>query len=95
MDIEGSEFFALKGMEKTLQRVRSLIIEFIPHHLENVAGVSVANFLAPITFHFDYCYVPSKKIYLTKSEFVGFFEGMYIRGESDDGLVFTTEFVEF
>jgi FkbM family methyltransferase len=45
MDIEGSEYFALKGMQKILQSANSLFIEFLPHHLKNVAGVTVTELL--------------------------------------------------
>ena len=53
MDIEGSEFFALQGMPKTLSASRVLQIEYIPHHLSNVAGVGVSEFIAPLREQFD------------------------------------------
>ncbi len=52
MDIEGAEFYALKGMPKTLEKLRFLYVEYVPHHLQNVANVSVAAFLETITPHF-------------------------------------------
>ena len=39
MDIEGAEFYALNGMQKTLSKVRFLYIEYVPHHLQNVSNV--------------------------------------------------------
>jgi len=39
MDIEGSEVFALRGMRGVLSKADRLFIEFLPHHLRNVAGV--------------------------------------------------------
>lgn len=54
MDIEGAEFFALKGMQESLKKSRFLYIEYIPHHLENVAGVSNKDFFNLITPHFNY-----------------------------------------
>lgn len=95
MDIEGSEFFALKGMPKTLRKTKALIVEFIPHHLRNVSNVSVKKFLAEIEPFFRYCFVPSKETYLTKKDFLNFFEEMFIKDQTDDGLVFTTEYVKF
>ena len=43
MDIEGAEYFALKGMQATLAEVRFLYVEFVPHHLQNVSNTSVEN----------------------------------------------------
>ncbi len=39
MDIEGSEVFALRGMPRLLAGAQRLFVEFLPHHLRNVAGV--------------------------------------------------------
>ncbi len=52
MDIEGAEYLALKGMQESLAATNSLYIEFIPHHLQNVADVDVVNFFAGIVPHF-------------------------------------------
>lgn len=54
MDIEGAEYFALKGMQEALKRCRFLYIEYIPHHLENVSGVSNKDFFGLIVPHFNY-----------------------------------------
>jgi FkbM family methyltransferase len=54
MDIEGSEYFALKGMQNTLRRCRHLQIEYVPHHLENVSGVSNEEFLSVFAHFFNY-----------------------------------------
>lgn len=48
MDIEGSEYLALVGMQDILSRCDVLMVEFLPHHLRNVAGVTVAEFLSVI-----------------------------------------------
>ncbi len=53
MDIEGAEYFALKGMQETLQNLRFLYIEYVPHHLKNVSNVTVAEFVAHIHPHFN------------------------------------------
>jgi FkbM family methyltransferase len=53
MDIEGAEFLALRGAQKALATARFLYIEFVPHHLANVADVSNADFFASIIPHFD------------------------------------------
>lgn len=38
MDIEGSEYFALKGAQKLLSRTKTLIMEFDSGHFKKVAG---------------------------------------------------------
>lgn len=52
MDIEGAEFMALKGMPNALRRCRHLKLEFVPHHLENVSGVSNEEFLGVVSPYF-------------------------------------------
>lgn len=44
MDIEGSEYFAMKGMPKLLEQASVLVVEFLPHHLSSVAGVTAGEF---------------------------------------------------
>lgn len=61
MDIEGAEFFGLKGMQDTLSKTRFLYIEFVPHHLQNVSNTTVDDFLKKITPHF------SKAVFLKDS----------------------------
>lgn len=53
MDIEGAEYFALKGMQKTLSQSKALYIEFIPHHLQNVAGVTSNEFFNLVIPHYS------------------------------------------
>lgn len=95
MDIEGSEFFALNGMKDALKNTKHLVLEFIPHHLRNVANVSVVSFLKVILEYFDHCYIPSKDQYVEKADFINFFEEMYKKNESDDGVIFMKEKVHF
>jgi FkbM family methyltransferase len=89
MDIEGSEYFALKGMGAILSTASHLIVEFLPHHLKNVSNVSVQEFLAPIDPYFDILNVPSKNLKVEKSQFTSVLESMYDRDECDDGIVFS------
>ncbi len=51
MDIEGSEAFALRGMARLLAGARHLFVEFLPHHLRNVAGVDADAFCDLILPH--------------------------------------------
>ena len=95
MDIEGSEIFALKGAVGLLKRTKTLMIEFVPHHLTNVANCTIEEFLEPLIENFNYCYVPSKKLHIQTSKFLEFFRKMFSLNEIDDSLVFTKEFVNF
>jgi FkbM family methyltransferase len=89
MDIEGSEYFALKGMQSTLASARVLFVEFLPHHLKNVARVSVAEFVSTIAPHFRKLFIPSKNLRVTRDGFLPALQAMYDKDESDDGLQFS------
>jgi FkbM family methyltransferase len=89
MDIEGSEFFAIKGMPDALARTRHLIMEFIPHHLSSVAGITADELLGELKKYFNYCFIPSKNKSINASEFNNWFKGMIERNEYDDGVVFS------
>ncbi|MBL6886057.1 MAG: FkbM family methyltransferase [Candidatus Poseidonia sp.] len=89
IDIEGSEYFAMQGMEKILAKCNTLIIEFLPHHLENVAGVAVEEFLSLIPEQFTKLTIPSKN--KTHPIDIGraMLKQMYHHKEGDDGIIFT------
>ena len=89
IDIEGSEYFAMQGMEKILSNCNTLIVEFLPHHLKNVADVTVEQFLSLIPKQFTKLTIPSKKE--THSVDIGglVLQQMYNNKEGDDGLIFT------
>lgn len=89
MDIEGSEPFALRGMQKIVSRARHLAIEFVPHHLKNVGGVSVRAFLDLIEPHFDQLAIPSQGVVVPRGQFFTALQSMYEAGLADDGLVFS------
>jgi FkbM family methyltransferase len=89
MGIEGSEYFALKGMQKTLATARALIVEFIPHHLTNVAGVTPEQFASVIAPHFGTLFIPSRQETVGRADFGTALRRMYDAGAADAGLVFT------
>ena len=91
MDIEGSEFFALKGMPKILQECNSLIVEFLPHHLRNVAGVDAQTFLKQIPERFTKVTIPSQNVTLSREEAQAFLLKMFRDEKGDDGLIFQVE----
>jgi hypothetical protein len=57
MDIEGSEYFALKGMQEILAGTKALAIEFYPNHITEVAGVTLEEWYAQLAPHFNQLYV--------------------------------------
>ena len=91
MDIEGSEYYALKGMQRILQDAATLIVEFIPHHIAKVAGVSVIDFVNLIRPHFQTLYIPSLGKRVNQDAFAEVLGDMFLREMSDEGLVFSKE----
>lgn len=89
IDIEGSEYFAMQGMTKILANCNTLIVEFLPHHLKNVADVTVEQFLSLIPKQFTKLTIPSKNE--THPTDIGgvVLQQMYNNKEGDDGLIFT------
>ncbi len=88
IDIEGSEYFALKGMQNILSKCKLLVVEFLPHHLKNVSGVTVEQFLSVIEPNFSVMTIPSKQLKLTASQFLGQLTEMYNLQQGDDGIMF-------
>ena len=91
MDAEGSEYFALKGMERILAGARALEVEFEPHHLRDVAGVTVDEFVGVIEPHFTRLLIPSRSLTVGREEFAAALRDMYRANQRDDGLVFAKE----
>ena len=87
LDIEGSETAALCGMPQILSRSSVLVTEFIPHHLTLVAGVSVEDFLQPIS-EFRTLMVPSMSRHVYDAEISPFLENMIKENQRDSGLIF-------
>jgi hypothetical protein len=88
MDIEGSEYFALQGMQEILSQCKLLAVEFLPHHLKNVSGVTVAQFLSVIEPYFSVMTIPSKQLKLSTSEFLSHLTKMYNLEQGDEGIIF-------
>lgn len=91
MDIEGAEFVALKGMTRALVEIRFLYIEYVPHHLDNVSGVSSQEFFDLIMPHFQtvrFIRNQDRPIDLRKDEstFRGIIKEKHAQGHSDDLL---------
>ena len=88
MDIEGSEYFALRGMQQILANSAALCVEFLPHHLTDVAGVGAAEFWSTLEPHFDWLYVPETGAVIEKEAIGGTLQAMMDRGEGHVGLCF-------
>ena len=88
MDIEGSEYLALQGMQRILGGATVLQIEFLPHHLQNVAAVSVVDFVSQLAPHFVTLCIPSRRITVGQEEFIATLSDMYDRGEGEDAIYF-------
>lgn len=88
MDIEGSEYFALKGMPKILAKTRAIQVEFLPHHLKNVSGITPDQFAELFTPHFDVLTIPSLQSRVDRADFAHTLREMYQRNQGDEGLIF-------
>lgn len=88
MDIEGSEYFALQGMIKTLKHVNVLIMEFIPHHLKNIGGISPIE-LIYLLEEFNFLFVPSLNKKVVGIEILNILDYMFEHSMTDDSLVFS------
>jgi FkbM family methyltransferase len=88
MDIEGSEYFAFVGMQRLLAHARTLIVEFLPHHLSRVAGITVDDFLTPLTSHFDHLTIPTTRRVVERQDFNSVLQEMYDRDQGDPAIVF-------
>jgi FkbM family methyltransferase len=91
MDIEGSEFFALQGMQAILGRSKALSIEFLSHHLRDVAAVSADQISSLITPHFNWMFIPDSNDFVQFTEIGARMRQMYHAGENHDCIYFLKE----
>ena len=87
MDIEGSEYFALKGMKNILRNSNVLVVEFLPHHLKNVSGITVKQFLSVLP-DYETLTIPSLGIQVDSSMFLSTLEEMETQDLEDGGIIF-------
>lgn len=88
IDIEGSEYFAMQGMSNILANTKTLIIEFLPHHITNVAGVELTDFLDNIPKHLTKLTIPSKDKTYPIDVGIVTLQQMFESGHGDDGIIF-------
>ena len=91
LDIEGSEYFAMKGMEDILSKCKTLVVEFLPHHLKNVADIDVDTFLSVLPGHFTKFNLPDHQQEHNISEVKAVLQKMYDSNIGEDGIIFTSE----
>jgi FkbM family methyltransferase len=90
MDIEGSEYFAIRGGKRLLSECRVFIFEFIPDHLENVAGVNLDDFLAALpTDNFSDAKLPRCGKSFPVSELRRELQRICEKNDYEDGVVLT------
>ena len=89
MLIDILEYFAMQGMSSILGQTKTLIVEFLPHHITNVAGVALDDFLAQVPEHFTKLTVPTKNATAyDRGEGMDVLRRMFAAGEGDDGILF-------
>ena len=92
MDIEGAEFYALKGMQNILSASKALYIEFIPHHIQIVSAVTTEDFLALILPHYNKARLmkQKEKTYDLEKELSLFTAaiGSMVKNNKDDNILF-------
>lgn len=91
MDIEGSEYFALKGMPEILERAGALAVEFLSHHLADVAGITPEQFVEPLLKHFSWLYLPKHRLVVPRSMIPAKIREMYDAGDGHDLIVFSKD----
>jgi FkbM family methyltransferase len=89
MDIEGSEYFALRGMERILSTARILIVEFLPHHLSDVAGVTPEEFAAALSPFFQRLYIPTRNQHVPHADFAPALRQLFNENAGDGGIIFS------
>jgi FkbM family methyltransferase len=88
MDIEGSEFFALQGMQKLLRTAAYVSMEFMPHLIKNVAAISVEALVEQIPSSFDTLFfLRTHKICQGRDACLRALCDAYERGENHDHII--------
>ena len=90
LDIEGSEYFAMKGLKDIVSNCKTLVVEFLPHHLKNVADIDVETFLSVLPGHFTKFNLPNNQQEHNISEVKTVLQKMYDANIGEDGIIFTS-----
>ncbi len=90
IDIEGSEYFAMNGMPQILNNCKTLVVEFLPHHIQNVADISIEKFLSVIPKQMTNITIPSKNETYPMDIGTTLLKKMFLENKGDDGIIFTS-----
>jgi hypothetical protein len=74
-------------MQTLLASSGALAVEFLPHHLADVAGVSVKDFAEAIIPYFEWLYVPGQGV-TRKPEIANKLEALFVAGQGLDLIYF-------
>lgn len=88
LDVEGSEYFALKGMQRILEKSSNLAMEYLPHHIKDVAGVTVSQMCEYLTPHFNWLYIPGRGDLVSNDQFQTVLQDLYDNGKGYDAIYF-------
>ena len=80
----------MKGMPKILDNCKTLVVEFLPHHIQNVADISVEKFLSVIPKHMTNITIPSKNETHPMDIGTTLLKKMFLENKGDDGIIFTS-----
>ena len=75
-------------MSNILANTKTLIVEFLPHHITNVAGVELTDFLDNIPKHLTKLTIPSKDKTYPIDVGIVTLQQMFESGHGDDGIIF-------
>lgn len=88
MDIEGSEYFAMSGMKRILRNSRIFIFEFIPAHIEDVANVTVKQFISKVPIkNFNRAYFPRLNKYIEIAQLETTLNFIVSTNSYEDGII--------
>jgi hypothetical protein len=88
MDIEGSEYFALLGMQEILSLSQCLVVEFAPHHLRNISGATPEQFIELLAPHFQWLWIPNHSRLVDRHEMAIVARSIFDANESHDAILF-------
>ena len=81
---------AMKGMKEILSNCKTLVVEFLPHHLKNVADIDVDTFISALPGHFTNFQLPDNNQAHNISEVKTVLQKMYDSNIGEDGIIFTS-----
>ena len=78
-------------MKEILSNCKTLVVEFLPHHLKNVAGISVEQFVSVLPKHFKNFHLPNNNQTHEFSKTSEVLQKLYDSNLGEDGIIFTSK----